>query len=302
MAWKPKFAELVSKTHTQQAVWWLNGFWADGASEYAETLWNQTLLMIEAETGQKKLYGRRAQEVKEGCDLDELKAHIFLEKMGETLTVRELRKRLQELDIDNNKRMALSEYMLAKYKKTPQQLVNAPQGDADEAKLNAAQEQLNRAQDQLSQVQDALEKQKAAEAKVKAAEAELQAAVKELEALEAAYKAKCAELEGIANSDAGAVKKNKAKNELAQLQAEDPLPLRKAKLTQGAALKRVEKERVAMEAATEAVREEVAKAEAAVQEAVEQIEAIKKAGGGVALGAVWWMEREIIEMRKFMPK
>jgi len=109
-------------------------------------------------------------------------------------------------------------------------------------------------------------------------------------------------LEGIANSDAGAVKKNKAKNELAQLLAEDPMPLRKAKLTQGAALKRVERERVAMEAATALVLEEVAKAEAAVAEAVASIEAIKKAGGGVALGAVWWMEREIAEMRKFMPK
>jgi len=170
-AWKPKFAELVQKTHTQQAVWWLNGFWADGASEYAETLWNQVLLMIEAETGHKKLYGKRAQEVKEGCDLDELKAHVFLEKMGETLTVRELRKRLADLDIDNNKRMALSEYLLAKYKKTPQQLVAAPQGDADQARLDAAQEQLNRAQDQLSEVQDALAKQKAAEALVKQAEA-----------------------------------------------------------------------------------------------------------------------------------
>jgi len=109
-------------------------------------------------------------------------------------------------------------------------------------------------------------------------------------------------LEAIGNSDAGAVKKNKAKNELAQLQGEDPLPLRKAKLTQGAALKRVEKERVAMEVATAAVAEEVAKAKAAVAEAVLTIEAIKKAGGGVAHGAVWWMEREIVEMRKFMPK
>jgi hypothetical protein len=302
MAWKPKFAEITAKTHTQQAVWWLNGFWADGASEYAETLWNQVLLMIEAETGQKKLYGKRAQEVKEGCDLDELKSHIFLEKQGETLTVRALRARLKELDIDNNKRMCLSEYLLAKHKKTPQQLIIAPQGDADAAKLQAAQDQLNRAQDQLSDVQDALEKQKQAEKKVKQAEAELQAAIKELEALETAYKSKCAELEAIGNSDAGAVKKNKAKNELAQLQGEDPLPLRKAKLTQGAALKRVEKERVAMEVATAAVAEEVAKAKAAVAEAVLTIEAIKKAGGGVAHGAVWWMEREIVEMRKFMPK
>eukprot|EP00034_Subulatomonas_tetraspora_P000052 GABW01000070.1.p1 GENE.GABW01000070.1~~GABW01000070.1.p1 ORF type:complete len:55 (-),score=12.36 GABW01000070.1:83-247(-) len=37
----------------------------------------------------------------------------------------------------------------------------------------------------------------------------------------------------------GVVKRNRAANELAQLKDEDPLPLRKAKITQGAALRRV---------------------------------------------------------------
>ncbi len=60
-------------------------------------------LMQETETGQKKLYGKRKVEVKEGCDLDEHKAHVFLERLGETLTVTALRKRLKELDIDMNK-------------------------------------------------------------------------------------------------------------------------------------------------------------------------------------------------------
>ena len=59
--------------------------------------------MQETETGQKKLYGKRKVEVKEGCDLDEHKAHVFLEKLGETLTVTALRKRLKELDVDMNK-------------------------------------------------------------------------------------------------------------------------------------------------------------------------------------------------------
>jgi hypothetical protein len=39
------------------------------------------------------------------------------------------------------------------------------------------------------------------------------------------------------------VQRNKAANELAQLKGEDPLPLRKAKITQEAALRKVEKER-----------------------------------------------------------
>jgi len=84
------------------------------------------------------------------------------------------------------------------------------------------------------------------------------------------------------------VKQGKAKNELAQLKGEDPLPLRKAKLTLSAALKRAEKATAA--------------AEAAFAEAEAQLEAIKKAGGGVAQGRIWWMERELTEKKKYMPK
>jgi hypothetical protein len=113
------FKLVTAKTHTEQAKWWLNGcnrnlvinhylfyrnvVWEDGASKYAEDMWNFVALMQETETGQKKLYGKRKVEVKEGCDLDEHKAHVFLERLGETLTVTALRKRLKELDVDMNK-------------------------------------------------------------------------------------------------------------------------------------------------------------------------------------------------------
>ena len=61
----------------------------------------------------------------------------------------ELRKRMKALDIDNNKKMALSEYLLDLYKKTPQQLVDAPQGNADPVKLKAAQDLMDAASDAL---------------------------------------------------------------------------------------------------------------------------------------------------------
>jgi len=41
----------------------------------------------------------------------------------------------------------------------------------------------------------------------------------------------------------GVVKRNRAKAELAQLKCTDPLPLRKAKITQAAAVKKAEKRR-----------------------------------------------------------
>jgi hypothetical protein len=46
------------------------------------------------------------------------------------------------------------------------------------------------------------------------------------------------------------VSRNKARAELAQLKAEDPLPLRKAKITLEAATKRADKARAPFEAAT----------------------------------------------------
>jgi len=287
--WAPKFKEITNSSFTDQAIWFLNGFWNDGLDKQAEKMWTWVQLCIEIDTGKPKLYGNRTADVKEGCDLDELKAHVFLEKMKETLTVVELRKRLKALDIDNNNRMALAEYMLDAFKKTPQQLVNAPQGDSDPQKLAAAQAACQAAGDALA---DAT----AAEAAAKQAQAEVAAALAEVHAQEKTYNDKLAALEAAANdSSLGGVKQGKAKNELAQLKGEDPMPLRKAKLTLTAALKKAEK-------ATTAAQEKLAAAEAAFAEAERQLEAVKKAGGGAAKGRIWWMERELAEKKKYMPK
>jgi len=262
-------------TFTDQAIWFLNGFWNDGLDKQAEKIWNWVHTCIEIDTGKPKMYGSKTADVKEASELDELKAHVFLEKMKETLTVVELRKRLKALDIDNNNRMALAEYMLDAFKKTPTQLVNAPQGDCDPQKLAAAQAACNAAGDAL--------------ATATAAQAEVTAALNEVHSQEKTYNDKVAALEAQANDTSlGGVKQGKAKNELAQLKGEDPLPLRKAKLTLSAALKRAEKATAA--------------AEAAFAEAEAQLEAIKKGGGGVAQGRIWWMERELTEKKKYMPK
>jgi len=287
--WTSKFKEITNSTFTEQAIWFLNGFWNDGLDKQAERIWQMVHLCIEIDTGKPKMYGNKTSDLKEGNELDELKAHVFLEKMKETLTVVELRKRLKALDIDNNNRMALAEYMLDAFKKTPQQLVNAPQGDSDPQKLAAAQRACQAAGDALAEATSS-------EAACKQAQAEVAAALAEVQAQEKAYNHKVAQLEAASNdSSLGAVKQNKAKNELAQVKGEDPLPLRKAKLTLSAALKRAEK-------ATALAQEKLVAAEAAFAEAEAQLEAIKKAGGGAARGRIWWMERELTEKKKYMPK
>lgn len=354
--WKAKFGEITALTHTEQAIWWLNGFWEEGAKDYAEDIWKMTHQFIECQIDGPILYGNKKQEIKEDSDLDEFKSHRILEIMGEVLTVVALRKKLCALDLDNNKRMAISEYLLDKYSKTPQELVKAPQGDVDPAELaacSAACDAASAALDQASADNEAasaaltastaaakhaaeekttadaaLAKAEAAEAAVKAAEAELQAALDEIAALELAKQTLIDKCQAIIDDPAtGAVKKGRAVQEKEQALCEDPLPLRKAKITQGAALKKVEKARKVCEAETaasaaaaasaakakeeadaaeaEAVKTKAtaeaaeAAAEKALAEAQKALDDLKSKGGGSPQGKLWWMERLLTEKKKY---
>jgi hypothetical protein len=371
--WSKGFAEITAKPHFDQAIWWLNGFWEDGAEAESEKIWEFAHLCIEIETGRKVLYGKRRVEVECKGDLDEMQSHVFLERMGETLTVRALRKRLSDLDIDNNKRMSLSEYLLARYNKTPAALTSSDQGSGvNPAEMAAAQARLDDLSEQFASLVTAKERadeaakqakkdkenaesaataaakalvladQKAAaavvaEEQLRVLEAELQVAVDAVLAEEKKIADKLAELEAIVNDPgAGAVKKNKAKNEIAQVKSEDPLPLRKAKITQEAALKRAErarqpasdaraaaeaeakaahKARDAADAAAIAAAQSLKVAEKAKADLARQVEETKRAVAeaeavlqelksrkGTPHGKIWWMERTMKENQKFMPK
>jgi septation ring formation regulator EzrA len=279
MAWKEKFNDLTRKCYKDQAIWWLNGYWEnDGAAKEAETIWSVTQLFVKLDEKKGKT----------GNELDELMAHRFLEQMGETLTVVEMRERLRKIDIDNNKKVALSEYLLTRYNKSVESLVAAPQGSGNQKEIEAAEQR-------MAVVSAALEKQMAAEEKVRQAEAALQAAVDDLKAQEDAYKKQCETLEAKANdTKLGAVQKNKAANELAQLKAKDPLPLTRAKITQEAALRAVQKERKVAEAAT-------AECQARMDEAQQALADLRQ-NGGVPQGQMWWLDRELAEAQKYMPK
>jgi chromosome segregation ATPase len=158
------------------------------------------------------------------------------------------------------------------------------------------------------------------EAPFKAAQEEVDAALADVNAQESARDSRTAELQR-KSTEGGIVQQNKAKAELAQHLAEDPLPLRKAKITLEAALKRAEKARAPFEAATQAAvaarqaaeqarREaEVARqaAEAALDDARQKVEEAEaylaevKAKPGSPLGAIWWMETELEEQKKYLP-
>lgn len=356
MSWKTKFAEITSLTHSEQAIWWLNGFWEEGAKDYAEEMWGIAHKFIETQIDGPILYGSKKQEIKEDSDLDEFKSHRILEILGETMTVVELRKHLAELDLDKNKRMAISEYLLDKYKKTPEALCTAPQGDVDPAELAAAQDACDKASEALdnaateaaasaaalsaskeaaaasakakTEADAALAEAQAAEAVVRAAEAEVQAAVDEITKLEKVKQDKIDKAQAVIDDpNAGQVKKGRAIQEKEAILAEDELPLRKAKITQTAALKRAAKARAAAESVTEksnaaaaaaaeakeaadaaeaeadkakqAADEAQVAAEASLAEAKAALDELKNKGTGSPQGKLWWMERILTEKKKF---
>jgi len=240
-------------------------------------------------------------------------SHRFLETLGETLTVLELRAKLKEIDVDMNKRMSVVEYCLFKYGNSVEALVDAPQGDNSEAiedaqkKVASAQAALQEVQTKLAEQEAALAEQQKSEAAAKAAEEENKAALAELQKQEEEYNGKIAALEEKSKTG-GVVTRNKAVAELEVLKAEDPLPLRRAKINQEAAVRKSEKAakaaeeaRLASEAAKAQVEEAVAAADASFKEALDFLEEVK-ASSGTAEGSIWFMERDLEEAKKYMPQ
>jgi len=325
------WSEIVSKKYSDQAIWFMNGFWAE-VEPQAESIWKWVELFSELDQDKKG----------DGCELDEFWSHKFLESLGQTMTVIEMREKFRTIDVDFNKRMSLTEFLAYHFKKSIQDVIDAPQGDNQE-EIEAAQAAVDAAQkavdemvarlDEATRASDAADAA-AAEAKAasdaaeaaaapyRAAVAENEKALEELHKQEEAYKQKKESLEKTKNDmSIGVVRRNKAANELDQLLSEDPLPLRKAKINQEATVRKMEKAakpfneasakakaaKDVADAAADAAAQAKAAAEAAVAEAESMLQAAidslneAKKKGGVAHGAIWWMERTIEEKKKYMP-
>jgi len=286
---KSQLLELTRKKYVDQAIWYLNGFWKEGAENEAENIWIYCQKFMELDSKKK-----------EGNELDEFWSHKFLESLGETLTIIQLREKLRKIDLDANGKMALLEYLMFKYSKGISEVLNAPQG-GNEEELKKAQEELTAVQNALDTLTKKLEEQRIAEESVKRAEEELKSAVKELQQQEDSYKMKIEDLTRKSTQETSIVAKNKASQELAQLKQENPLPLRKAKITQEAALRKVEKQRKEVEEATRSVEAAVQKTEEKMLEAQNYLQEIKRKGG-VSYGTIFWLERELKEAKKYLPK
>jgi len=326
-----KLKDLATYNYKGQAIWFLNSFWHKHEQE-GELIWQYVAKFAEYDL----------QNGANGCELDELSAHRFLEFFNETQTVREMRDSLRSTGAigDKVRHVPIIHHLIYRYKVDFHQLVHASQGDnkaeIEEAqrKLVAVQEALKQSEARASEAAAALAAAKAQEAEAAsreiaarnaaaaaaAAKIELEAALAELKAQEDAYNSKKEDLQR-KSQEGGVVSRNKAANELAQLLAEDPLPLRRAKITQEAAIKKAERTRIESEAAAEAAAQakknaaaaavESARAkeaaEAAVDAAIQKVDEAEaflqevKRKPGQAQGAIWWLERELFEQRKYLP-
>jgi len=315
-----KLTNLTKKCYKDQAIWFLNGYWHK-FSDDAELVWKYVL----------KFQQLDLQKGAEGNEVDEVNAHRFLEAFQQTQTVREMRDNLRGTGAIQGtpKAFPITHFFIYKYQINWKELINSTQGDnaaeIEEAqkKLQAVQTAFNDAQKKAEEAKTAVDLSKTREkeaiqkeAELKAAKIELEAALKELHAQESAYNEKTNSLKSKSEDEsASGVQRNKAKNELAQHLAEDPLPLRRSKINQEAAVKKAEKATkaaaeavIASENATKAAVAAKQAAEKAVEEMsakVDEAEAFLqevKSKPGCAAGAIWWMERVLHEAKAYLPE
>jgi len=212
-----EFNKVQARGYGNQAIFFLNAFWAEMGKDAEQVfLWCMKFKELDKAGGN------------DGNSLDEFWSHKFLETCGEPMTVLKMREVLREIDINNDKRMSILEYLTFFYKQTIKELLSRPQD---------TNEELIRAQDALAVVQAEIDKIEQNKAR--------------LEAL----------------AEGSGVKANAAKNELQQLLIADNTDLNRSLITAEAAVRRAQK--------------------------------MPSKNGQ---GAVWWVNRELEEAKKYKPR
>jgi hypothetical protein len=187
--------ELSQKKYKDQAHWFLNAYWSaegkairfDNNPEEREKVWQMYHKMVELDKNNGK----------DGNELDEYAAHIFLEKTVGAITVKKMRQVLVEIDVDFNQMVSLTEALIYAYKIDYKYLVTAVVDDEEsKALLEAAQNAVSAATEALQASQRAAEE--AAQAAIDAKAAAEEAALSAQKAAEDAEAAATAEEHAIA--------------------------------------------------------------------------------------------------------
>jgi len=119
-----QFKEVTSKSHKEQAIYFLNAFW-DEHEKDAENVWKWAHKFIDLEKTKWDVDHKDGKEAyTQGADVDEVLAHKVLESFGETLTALQLRDVLRKIDLDSNKRVSVIEYCLYKLNREVKDLLD----------------------------------------------------------------------------------------------------------------------------------------------------------------------------------
>ena len=236
-----KLHAICQKNYKGQAVWFLNCFWEEFAEKEAELIWQYVLKNNELDI---ENHG-------DGSGLDEMKAHVFLEKFDETLTVRDMRDKLRATgaigETERPKTVPLIHYLLYKYNVNWHTLV-------DEGRQGDNKEEMAKAEKLLAEVQALFQ-----ESEARAAEA--RKALIEAQSAESAAKQR--EAEAVAAEEAAKQREAEAKQREAEaVAAEDAAKQRESEAVAAEnAAKQRESEALASEEAAKQ-RESAAKASA----------------------------------------
>jgi DNA repair exonuclease SbcCD ATPase subunit len=310
-----KLNDLCSKNFREQCIWFLNSFWEEFGQKDAQKLWTYKHQMDELDVVnrtegssidefqahrffEKNNETMTVQEMRDGLRnsgaiTGSFKVvpftHILIAKykvdwkslvnapQGSKEEVMQAEKLLNEVSAAFEAANASAAEAAAALKEAQTAEADAKAKEADAKKT--AEEATRRDNEARAREEEALAREANArqqEAPFKAAQEEVDKALADVKSQEETRDKKTQDLTQ-KSSEGGVVAQNKAKAELAQHLAEDPLPLRKAKITLEAALKKAEKARAPFEAATKEAVDSRAVAYEAAQQASKARSAAEKA-------------------------
>jgi len=262
-----KFSNLCSLGVYAQAKWFLKCHWSMDPLNIGTNLDVAEHVYVAAKDLKERAHGAN--------DLEQLKAHHFLEKVDDAIRYVEFKAMFKELDLDFNNRLSLTEYLVYKYKLGTQEsvatLVNSPQEVV--AGLSEAEGELERCNFEYAKAMEALDA--------------VQAVMQQIKDMEDGHAEQADKLSANIDKHEGKiVKQNVAKKKLEVHMNDHPVD-NKMRLTQKAAVRKAKKAS--------------ARFELELQSAQEMVEVIKNSGTS-AHAVLWWMERDLKEMEKTMSK
>jgi len=275
-----KLQQLSSMKYEHQAKWFLNAYWAKKPLSFSsDDKAKETLFQF------FKFFCKLDPDGSKGCDLHQQKAHMFLEKQTGAHTWIELKAKMKKLDADHNLRLSLAEFLIHEYKLDLSYVttVAANVDPKHAAKLAACQKKLTEAEEAMEEADKAKAESVMLLARIKSFEKDLQDEIDRLQAI--------VDDESISN-----VKRMKAKHEMMDVKngsrakrkgisKRDPDFLNKANIDQKAAVRR-------QKAAAKLCKQRL-------NEAAKEFEELNKVKGVGGEGTIWFMGRELEEMKKF---